>query len=156
MRRRKVYIGSVLLAEAVGLLAALLTRRGVELYEAAAVKPALTPPAWVFPAVWAVLYALMGIGAARVRLNAEAGLCRRSMRLYLAQLAVNFLWPVLFFTARAYGAAFLWLVLLWTLIVWMTLTFREADRTAAWLQLPYLLWVFFAGYLNLGAWLLNR
>ena len=72
------------------------------------------------------------------------------------QLGVNFLWPLIFFNLQAFGPAFLWLVLLWVLIVRMLLSFREIDRTAAALLLPYLLWVGFAGYLNLGVWLLNR
>ena len=66
------------------------------------------------------------------------------------------LWSVLFFNLETYGFAFVWLVLLWALIVAMTLRFRELDRTAANLQIPYLIWVLFAGYLNYGVWMLNK
>ena len=70
-------------------------------------------------------------------------------------MGLNFLWPFLFFGLQAFSFAFFWLVLLWALLVWMTLSFRELDRPAAYLQIPYLVWVFFAGYLNFGVWMLN-
>ena len=79
----------------------------------------------------------------------------RSLRLFLLQLAFNFVWSFLFFSFRAYGLAFLWLAVLWVLIVRMLLSFYDVDRPAAWLQLPYLLWVLFAAWLNLGVWKLN-
>ena len=74
---------------------------------------------------------------------------------FLLQLAFNFLWSFLFFSFQAFGLAFLWLAVLWVLIVRMVLSFYDLDRPAAWLQLPYLLWVLFAAYLNLGVWKLN-
>lgn len=147
---------SVLIAEAAGGLSALLTRRGMELYRNGVLKPPLSPPAVVFPIVWAVLYALMGIGAARIWRQPPSEARRSALWLYGAQLVVNVLWSVLFFNLRAYGFAFVWLVLLWALIVAMTLRFRELDRTAANLQIPYLIWVLFAGYLNYGVWMLNK
>ena len=76
--------------------------------------------------------------------------------MYLAQLAFNFFWSILFFNLRSYGAALVWLATLWALIGWMILTFRRSDPAAALLQVPYLLWVSFAGYLNWGVWMLNR
>ena len=74
----------------------------------------------------------------------------------MIQLVVNFVWSLLFFNLEAFGLSFFWLILLFALIVRMVLVFRELDETAAWLQVPYLLWVFFAGYLNYGVWMLNR
>ena len=68
---------------------------------------------------------------------------------------IGFLWSFLFFSFQAFGFAFLWLAVLWVLIVRMTLSFADLDRPAAWLQLPYLLWVLFAAWLNLGVWKLN-
>ena len=151
------YVLGIALSEAVGGLAALLTRDGMELYRAVVEKPPLSPPAVVFPIVWAILYALMGVGAARVYLAPDVGAARRrGLALFLAQLAFNFVWSLLFFRWEAYGAAFFWLLALWALILWMTLSFRETDPLAAKLQIPYLVWVLFAGYLNLGVWLLNR
>ena len=74
----------------------------------------------------------------------------------MAQLIVNFFWSPIFFNAQAFGFAFLWLVLLWVLVLLMILSFRKIDKTAAWLQIPYLLWLTFAAYLSFGVWLLNR
>lgn len=152
----KVFAFWILLSEAVGGLSGWLTREGVELYRRAVTKPPLTPPSLVFPIVWGVLFALMGTGAARIYLSPASGPRSRGLLLFLVQLAVNFFWSILFFNLQAFGFAFLWLLLLWGLILWMTLSFRKAGRTAAWLQVPYLLWVAFAAYLNFGVWLLNR
>ena len=152
----KVTLWSVLIAEAVGGLAALLTREGTKLYSTTMLKPPLSPPAIVFPIVWTLLYALMGISAARIYRLPPSPERRSALRLYGLQLLVNFFWSILFFNLRAYGVSFVWLVLLWALIVAMVLSFRELDATAARLQIPYLLWVLFAGYLNYGVWMLNK
>ena len=155
-RSWKPYLCGILLTEAVGGLAALLTREATALYGSTIRKPPLSPPAAVFPVAWTILYALMGVGAARIYrlpLSAER---TGALRLFLIQLAVNFAWSVIFFNYQAFGLAFFWLILLFALLVRMILVFRDLDPTAAWLQLPYLLWVFFAGYLNYGVWALNR
>ena len=151
----KAYVFWIVLAEAVGALAGLLTRRATELYATAVTKPPLSPPGIVFPIVWTILYALMGVSAARVYLAPESEARSNGLLLFLVQLAFNFVWSIIFFNFQAFGLAFIWLVLLWVLIFWMTLYFRTADATAAWLQIPYLAWVLFAGYLNLGVWLMN-
>lgn len=152
----KTYAFWIVLAEAVGALAGFLTRDGTKLYAASAAKPPLSPPAIVFPIVWGILYALMGVGAARVSLAPASAPRTRGLRLFLLQLAFNFVWSLLFFNLQAFGAALVWLAILWALILLMTLTFGKVDHTAALLQLPYLVWVAFAGYLNVGVWLLNR
>ena len=146
----------ILLTEAVGGLSALLTREGTRLYGLTIRKPPLSPPAAVFPIAWAILYALMGAGGARIYCLPPSADRSAALRFYVIQLAVNFAWSILFFNFQAFGLAFLWLVLLCALIVRMILAFRELDAPAAWMQLPYLLWVFFAGYLNYGVWMLNR
>ncbi len=151
----KRYAGWVLLTEAVGALSGWLTREGTRSYAQTIVQPPLSPPGWVFPVVWGVLFALMGTGAARVDLRPASPERTRGLRLYFLQLAFNFLWSFFFFQFRWFGFAFLWLVVLWGLILWMTLTFRKVDPLAAFLQIPYLLWVAFAGYLNFGVWMLN-
>ena len=154
-RAWKVWGLWILLTEAVGALSGWLTRDGARLYAETIVQPPLSPPAVVFPIVWALLYALMAVGAARVWLAPPSALRRRGLAVYGLQLAFNFFWSILFFNLRAFGPALLWLAALWGLILWMTLLFRQTDRIAARLQLPYLAWVAFAGYLNLGVWLLN-
>ena len=152
----KPYAFWILLAEGVGALSGWLTREGTKVYNETILQPPLSPPGIVFPIVWAVLYALMGIGAARVYLSPASGARSRGLLLFLIQLAFNFLWSIVFFNLQAFGFAFVWLVALWLLIAWMTVTFYQVDKTAALLQIPYLLWVAFAGYLNLGVWMLNR
>jgi len=152
----KTYILWILLSEAVGILSGWLTREGVELYQATAQQPALAPPGIVFPIVWTVLYALMGIGAARVDLSPDSKSRTRGLFFFLIQLAFNFFWSLIFFRAQNYGFALIWLIALWLLILMMILSFRKVDKLAAWLQLPYLLWVTFAVYLNYSAWMLNR
>ena len=151
----KVYAFWIVFAEAVGALAGLLTRNGTKLYATSILKPPLSPPALVFPIAWAILYALMGIGAARIYLTPASGIRTRGLQLFLIQLAFNFLWSVIFFNFQAFGFALIWLVMLWALILMMTLTFGKTDRLSALLQTPYLIWVLFAGYLNYGVWQLN-
>lgn len=152
----KPYAFWIALAEGVGALAGWLTREGVELYQQTVVQPPLSPPPFVFPIVWAILYALMGIGAARVYLTPASNARSRGLLLFLIQLAFNFLWSIVFFNLQAYAFAFFWLIALWLLILWMTISFYQVDKAAALLQIPYLLWVAFAGYLTFGVWMLNR
>ncbi len=151
----KSYVFFIILSLGVGVLAALLTMAGTELYSEGLIRPPLAPPAWLFPVVWTVLYILMGVGAARIWQSPPTELRQRGLNIYIVQLIVNFFWSLILFNAQAYGFAFLWLLLLWTLILWMILTYYKVDKLAAWLQIPYLLWVTFAGYLNFAIWQLN-
>lgn len=143
------------LSLAVGILSGWLSREGTQVYGQLVQKPPFSPPAWVFPVVWTVLYTLMGISAARVWAAPLSQARSRGMNLFVAQLIVNFFWSPIFFNARAYGLALVWLLLLWTLVALMILQFGKVDRLAARLQLPYLLWLTFAAYLNWGVWRLN-
>lgn len=152
----KSYVFWILLSEAVGIIAGLLTSGGVEAYGMSVVKPLLTPPAIVFPIVWTILYALMGIGAVRVQLSGNSPEQRRGISLFILQLILNFFWPLFFFNLQAYGFSFILLLALWAAVFLMILTFYKVDKLAAWLQIPYLIWLTFAAYLNLGVWLLNR
>ena len=158
MKKRawKEYALWIGLTEVLGAAAGLLTRSGMKQYEALAEKPALTPPGIVFPIAWTALYALMGVGLARARLRGTREQRRDAVLSWAVQLFFNLGWTGIFFGFHAYGAAFLWLAVLFVLAFRMALSFSEADRTAAWLQLPYLLWLLFAGWLNYGVWLLNR
>ena len=157
MNRRswKTYAFWILLSEGVGALSGWLTRDGTKLYTETVVKPPLSPPSIVFPIVWAILFVLMGIGAARIYAAPASNARSRSLLLFFVQLAFNFFWSILFFNLQRYGLALLWLLVLWGLILWMILSFRRVDPLAAWLQLPYLLWVTFAAYLNYGVFHLN-
>ena len=144
------------LTEAVGALAGWLTKDGMELYKAQVVKPALSPPPIVFPIAWGIFYALMGTGMARVSLSARSEERTDAMQVYLLQLAVNFAWSIFFFNLQTYGGALIVLLILLALIIWMILRFRRVDRPAALMQIPYVLWVAFAAYLNAGVWALNK
>ena len=152
----KTYLFWIALAEGVGALAGWLTREGNEWYRQYVEQPPLSPPGWVFPVVWGILYALMGFGAARVSLTPPSPERSLGLNLWTAQLIVNFFWSPIFFNAGAYGFALLWLLLLWILVLWMILSFRKVDQLAALLQIPYLLWLTFAAYLNYAVWALNK
>ena len=146
----------VLGVEAVGALAGFLTRDGVKLYQATVTKPPLTPPGIVFPIVWGILFLLLGIGGGRIAQKPASQARLEGLWVFFLQLAFNFFWSILFFSFQWFGLAFLWLLILWGLIAWMIYAFHRLDPLAAWLQVPYLLWVTFAAYLNAGVWLLQR
>ena len=142
--------------ETVGILSGLLSGSARGRFDAVAIQPELTPPGWVFPVVWSVLYALMGISAARIWRSPESSDRNRGLNLFVAQLIFNFFWSLIFFNAGAYGFAAIWLGILWLLTAAMILAFYRVDPPAAYLQIPYLLWLSFALYLNIAVWQLNR
>ena len=156
MKKRKwpVYAVAIAIAEAVGGLAGYLTREGIQNFQNVA-QSALTPPAIVFPVVWTILYALMGISSARIWLSEDSPQRAGGLSVYLFQLIFNFFWSIFFFNMEAYGFSFLWILGLWILIVRMVRSFSKVDKPAAWLQIPYLLWVSFAAYLNYQVWQMN-
>ena len=140
----------------VGGIAGFLTRTGTMAY-ATMTKPPLSPPAVLFPIVWTVLYTLMGISSYLIWTKADASpTSTRAKNLYFYQLVVNFLWSFFFFSFQWYFFSFLWLLLLWGLVAGMIKAFSGISKVAAYINIPYLLWLTFAAYLNLGAWLLNR
>ena len=139
----------------VGGAAGLLTMNSMEAFEALN-QPPLSPPRWLFPVVWTVLYVLMGIASYLVSVSdAPHEEKARALWTYGIQLAFNFLWPIAFFNLKWYLFAFLWLMILWILILITALRFGRIRKPAGYLLVPYLLWVAFAGYLNLGIYLLN-
>lgn len=151
----KPYLFWSLLSVGVGALSGLLSSPSMDAYRETVLQPPLSPPAFLFPVVWSILYILMGISAARIWLSEPSELRSRGLNLFVAQLVVNFFWSLIFFNLQAFSLAFLWLLLLWGLVAWMILTFRKVDPIAAALQLPYLLWLTFAAYLSAGVWYLN-
>ena len=151
----KTYAISIAISLITGGLSALFTNMGMDSYRAAE-KPALTPAEIVFPIVWTILFILMGISAARVWLSPDSKQKAQGLRVYCLQLVFNFIWSILFFNLQAYGFAFIWLIILWVLILLMIISFSRSDKLAAYLQIPYLLWVTFAAYLNFMVWMLNK
>ncbi len=139
----------------VGGLSAWLSREGMRGF-AALDKPPLSPPGWLFPVVWTILYVLMGLASYLVLTSGrDRRSVNRALLPYGAQLGVNFFWSIIFFDLSLYLFAFLWLVLLWALILATALRFYRISPAAGHLMVPYLLWVTFAGYLNFGVYLLN-
>lgn len=119
-------------------------------------QPPLSPPGWVFPVAWTILYLLMGWASYLVAVSREQpGKVKSALNAYGAQLLVNFFWPTLFFTLGRYLLAFAWLLLLLALVVVTWQRFRKISRLAGALLLPYLAWLLFAAYLNFGVFLLN-
>jgi len=149
----KTYAVSIAVALAVGGLSALLTGDSMEKYKALR-QPPLAPPGWVFPVVWTILFVLMGVGAAMVCLSGSSSK-KKPIAIYGLQLTVNFFWTILFFLLEVRLFAFFWLLLLLGLAVWMAVSFARVNKTAGLLQIPYILWLLFAGYLNLAVYLLN-
>lgn len=138
----------------VGTLAVFLTRNSLNTVYPMLEKSPLTPPGWVFPLVWTVLYLLMGLGMALV-VRRGGPEVRQALGLWGVQLGLNFCWSLLFFNGGLYFSALLCLVVLWVMILAMAGAFGAISRTAGLLQIPYLLWVAFAGYLNAAVWVLN-
>ena len=152
----KQYALGILLTQSIGALSGWLSKDGMKFFSASISQPPLSPPAFLFPIVWGVLYALMGIGAARIYLSPQSTERSMALNVYITQLIVNFFWSLIFFNAQAFLFAFFWLLILWILVLWMILLFHKVDPLSAKLQIPYLLWLSFAAYLNLGVWYLNR
>lgn len=137
-----------------GGLVAFLIRDQMDFYDTLS-KPVFAPPGWLFPVVWTLLYIAMAIA---MWLGLRSGLParRKALALYIAQLAVNLLWPVIFFLQQALGLAFVWLVLLWALTAILTAWLFQLSRPAGWLMVPYLAWITFAGVLNFCIARMNR
>lgn len=156
MRNRKVLLFvCIMIPITIGSIAAVITRDGMEAYQMMR-QPMLAPPAWLFPVVWTVLYILMGISSYRIMIaDVDKKQKEQAILLYEYQLAVNFLWPTFFFHFEWYLFSFFWLILLWILVFLMIWSFWKIDKWAAILNLPYLVWLTFAGYLNLAIWWLN-
>lgn len=152
----KTYVIWIVISNVVGALSGWLSMEGMEIYSKYVQQPPLSPPSWLFPIVWVILYTLMGIAVSRVITSGEKTSCSGAVKLFVIQLAVNFFWPLIFFNAQAYGLALIWLLILWVLVLLTILQFRKCDKIASWLLVPYLVWLTFAVYLNAAVWIINR
>lgn len=160
MMKHKIRYGplaiSLLIPLAVGGLAAFLTRDGMAYFKLVS-KPPLSPPNWAFPVVWTLLYLMLGAASYLVWVSGVSPARRdRALTAYGVGLALNLLWPIVFFTMRFYFTAFLLLLVLWVLAVVTALLFSCIEEKAGKLLIPYIVWLTFAAYLNVGVWLLNR
>ncbi len=154
IKEYKTYIISIAIALSVGVLGGIITSLGMPEFSTLK-QPPLSPPSFLFPIVWTVLYTLMGIGAARVYIKNNKNISR-ALLIYAVQLFFNFFWTVFFFGFGAYMFSFIWIIALWLLVLAMIISFYRIDKAAGLIQIPYLLWLTFAAYLNLGIYLLNR
>ena len=138
-----------------GVVSGLLSRGGMEDF-GNVIKPPLSPPGWLFPVVWTILYTMMGIASYLVLVGNGSGAdTEKALLTYSVQLFFNFLWSIIFFNFELYTFAFLWLVALLVLIIITAVRFAKISRPAAYLMIPYILWVTFAGYLNFGIAVMN-
>lgn len=153
MIKLKPLVINLLIPLSIGGLSAFFTRKSMNIYKTIE-QPPLSPPGWLFPVVWTVLYILMGIAAYLVWMRDSTGR-NGALLLYGAQLAFNFVWPLIFFKAQNFEVAFFWLAALWVLVLLTVIRFWAENRTAGMLLVPYLLWSTFAAYLNFGVWILN-
>ncbi len=145
-----MYLGITL---GVGALAAFFTMNSMDIYSQIN-RPALAPPSIVFPIAWTILYTLMAISAYIVS-QSECENKSSALTIFYAQLAVNFVWPLLFFNLQAFLFSFIWLILLVALVILMIYQFYKCKPISAYLQIPYLLWLLFASYLNFSIYIMN-
>lgn len=144
----------IISAELAGALSALLSGGFSDFFDKYT-KPPLLPPSWLFPVVWAILYAVMGFSAYLVFTSENSEAAKKALTVYWIQLGVNFLWSIVFFRFEALWAAFGVILLLLILIIAMITSFRKASPLAAIINIPYLMWVIFASYLNFQTALIN-
>ena len=149
-------IVAIAVPELAGAVGSAFTLPSIASWYATLAKPELSPPNWVFGPVWTALYALMGIAAFLVW---EKGLERKGARIalgvFLCQLVLNVAWSMIFFGLRSAGGALFEIALLWLAVLAAIAVFARISKPAAWLLVPYLLWVSFAAYLNYAIWILN-
>ena len=150
----KTFIICLAVPLAVGGISAFLTRNSMNLYEKI-VQPPLAPPGWLFPVVWTILYILMGISSYLIA-TSHSEYKVEALTLYGIQLLLNFIWSPIFFISQNYLLAFIILVILWYVVLRMIQAFTDISSLAGKLQIPYLIWLTFAGYLNLIIYFLNR
>ncbi len=155
MKKISIYILSVLLVEAAGFSVGMLTRGGTQIYAETINKPFLSPPGIAFPIAWTILYALMGISIARIITSQRSKEKTYGIALFVLQLVLNLAWCFIFFGARQFSAALAELFLMLVSVIAMTLVFKKIDKPAAYMQIPYIAWLFFAAYLNAGVVWLN-
>lgn len=150
----KSFLYSAVITFLFAILGGIVTYIGIPKFENA-VQPPLSPPSYLFPIVWTLLFLLMAVSAAMIY-DSEDVTAAKSLFMYTVQLTLNFWWCVLFFGFRLYFVSFIWLLILLLTVFMMTVLFFRISRFAGILQIPYILWLAFAAYLNFGVWFLNR
>lgn len=158
MRSKDVikFVVAIAIAELAGVIGSIFTTPSIPTWYATLAKPELAPPNWIFAPVWTTLFVLMGIAAFLIW---RKGLTRKDVQIalgiFLGQLILNTLWSIIFFGFQSPGGAFIEIIFLWFAILTTIIVFARISKPAAWLLVPYILWVSFAGYLNYAIWTLN-
>ena len=153
---RKLLIKNLTIPLLVGLISGFATKSANEDFRATAIQPFFSPPPWVFPVVWTILYILMGVSAYLIETaDYNTGKKNQALITYYLSLIFNFFWSFIFFTFGAYLFAFIWLLVLLILVVVYTIKYYKINKTASLLNIPYILWLIFAGILNFSVYLLN-
>ena len=146
---------SIVLAELIGMVSGLLAGDSGAAYDTLLLPP-FSPPGWVFPIAWGILYALMGIAAFLIADSGAPNVRKRkALIFYIAQLTVNFLWSIVFFRFQLLWGSVAVILLLDVLVILTMIKFYRLRKTAMYFLIPYLLWILFATYLNIGTALLN-
>lgn len=140
---------------AIGSISGIATAAGIKSWYLTLNKPFFNPPNYLFGPVWTLLYLLMGISIYLILQTPKTDMRKKAIIIFCVQLGLNFLWSFLFFKFQRVGIAFIEILLIWASILTMILTFYKLNKTAALLQIPYLLWVSFASILNGAIWWLN-
>lgn len=153
LNKYKPYIIWVAITLGFGILGTILSGGSTEMY-ASLQKPPLSPPAIVFPIAWTILYILIGIAAGGIAKSNDLDKAN-ALKIYLLQLVVNIIWPIIFFRFEAIKFALFWLLLLIILVLVTFKAFKSINSKSAYLILPYIAWLLFAFYLNLGIIALN-
>lgn len=151
--RKDVLAICILIPVLVGSLAALLTRNSMDFYSTIR-TPSFAPPGFIFPIVWTILFVLMGISCYLIY-DSGSEQTKDALTWYIIQLGLNFAWSIIFFNFRLFLFAFIWIIVLWIAIFIMIRKFAKINKVAAYLQIPYLLWVTFATVLTLFIYILN-
>ena len=152
MNKIIIYIKAILLPVLIGVLVGIITSGSMD-YNMLH-KPPLAPPGAVFPIVWTILYILMGASYGILKVNNQTD--EEIDWIYYIQLAINALWSIIFFNFKWRLFAFVWIILLAIAVISMIRKFYNKNKIAGLLQIPYILWVIFATYLNFGFYILNR
>ncbi len=148
---------SIVICEVAGVIGSVFTTPSIPGWYAGLIKPSFNPPNWLFGPVWTVLYALMGVAAYLVYEKGwKDGKVRRALIVFVGQLILNALWSIVFFGAHMILGAAVVIILLWGMILASIALFSKVSKAAAWLLVPYILWVSFATVLNIALYVLNR
>lgn len=156
---KKIHLGTLILCLAIpvltGVLSATITSSAMKAY-ASMNKPPLSPPAIVFPIAWTILYLMMGLALYLIVITpSDKNLKGTAVLLFTIQLIMNFMWSIIFFKWGQYLAAFIWLIIMLCILIICAFRFYDINRSSAYLLIPYIVWLIFASYLNMGSFILN-